>query len=222
MDGIREILDALNARIRSPIFGSIAIMFAVINWKPLFYLLFAEKAVAEKFTFFDANTCAWSIFVFPIVLGIIFAFAAPWIAYLSSRIAEAPTTMRKLLQTNAADKILTEKLTLEQKRNVLVAESAAMLTEAAAKRDEDAQKIDDPKIREDLQKQIDDLRKVAVTHTTPDENTASEIKQLESFLKMYRDERELAQKNNDQAKMEALDSLISQALEKIAKIQWGG
>lgn len=158
MDSIREIFDAISNRIRSPVFGSIAIMFLIINWKPTFYLLFSDVSARSKFIFFDANTTTTSLLAKPVLLGIAFAVVAPWIAYVSSRIAEHPIKLRKLRQITVANETLTAKLTLEQKRNELIEKTAATLTEAATKRDEEFQKIEDPKIKADLQTQIDELR----------------------------------------------------------------
>jgi len=224
MDGIKEILDALNTRIRSPIFGSIAIAFIFTNWKSLFYLAFSNTTVSAKFFYFDANTTVWSLIVIPMVIGLALAIASPWIALFSSQIAEFPTSKRKLLQVDSVHKSLLRKQELEQTRKQILAETEFHLIQAA-KRDEAVQKIGDPKIREGLQKQIDDLREASLTQMPPDENIASEIffrekiKQLESQLKMYRDEREFAHKSNNYARMESLDDMIDQTLKKLEKLQ---
>lgn len=157
MDSLREIFDAMNSRIRSPIFGSIAVMFIIFNWKPLFYLAFAHKPAEEKFQFFDANVTLISGLVAPIALGVLFAIASPWIALFSAWLAEAPTTRRKLRQTKSTDKILTEKLRLDQTRNQLLASEERALIDAA-KRDEEVKEIEDPEIRDELKREIEQLR----------------------------------------------------------------
>jgi hypothetical protein len=224
MDGIKEILDALNTRIRSPIFGSITIAFIFTNWKPLFYLAFSDSTVSTKFTYFDTSTTIWSLIAIPLALGLILAVASPWITLFSSQVAEFPTSKRKLLQVDSIHKSLLRKQELEQTRKQILAETEIGLIKAA-KRDEEIQKIGDPKIRENLQKQIDDLREIAVTVTPPDENPASEIifrekvKQLEYKLKMYRDERDSALKKGDFDRVETLDAVINETIEELTKLQ---
>ena len=158
MESLKEIFDAMNSRVRSPIFGSIAIAFLVINWKPIYYLLFANESVEIRFEFFDANTTLLTTVFWPPVIGIAFAVASSWIAFFSAWIAETPTTKRKLLQTKSADRVLTEKLRLEQTRKkFLAAEEKALIEEA--KRDEEVQEIKDPTAREQLEERLDQMRR---------------------------------------------------------------
>ncbi|MEZ5893067.1 MAG: hypothetical protein R3C58_07980 [Parvularculaceae bacterium] len=157
MDSIREIFDALHARIRSPIFGSIAVFFAILNWKALFFLAFANATASDRIQFFDDHTTYWSTLIFPILGGIAFAIASPWIALFSAWAAEEPTTRRKIRQTKSIDKILTEKMRLEKTRIQFLANEESALIEAA-KRDEEVKEIADPSIRDELRREIQALR----------------------------------------------------------------
>jgi len=157
MDSFKEIFDALNSRVRSPIFGSISIAFIVFNWKALFFLTFANTTASERIHFFDDHTTLWSTLFLPIAIGLAFAIASPWIALFSTWAAEEPTMRRKIRQTKSSDKVLTEKLRLEQTRIQFLATEEKALIEAA-KRDEEVQDIRDDNIRENLQKQIDEVR----------------------------------------------------------------
>jgi hypothetical protein len=56
MDSIKEIFEALNQRIKPPIWGYIFFAFVGVNWKALYYLSFSGKPALMKFNYFDANT----------------------------------------------------------------------------------------------------------------------------------------------------------------------
>jgi hypothetical protein len=89
-DLFKQLFDAASERIRSPFFGSILISFIGFNWRELFYLLFADKPVRARILYFDANTDVWSLFVYPVALGILLALLMPWVSYLGAIVARLP------------------------------------------------------------------------------------------------------------------------------------
>lgn len=211
MDTFREIFDAMNSRIRSPIFGSIAIASAIANWKPLFYLAFAKVPVADRFSFVDEHATFWLGFFWPVVLGFAFAMASPWVALFSAWAAEEPTKRRKIRQTKSADKILTEKLKLEKTRIQFMATEEEAIIDAA-KRDEKVKEISDPEIRGDLQRQIDELRESTRREISKAAPKRPEIdpKQtaLEDTLRILREEREASIKAEDNYRTKQLNDRI--------------
>ena len=56
LDIFKDSAEAWLQRVRSPILGSAALLFFAINWKPIWYLVFADKPVLEKLDYFDTNT----------------------------------------------------------------------------------------------------------------------------------------------------------------------
>jgi hypothetical protein len=91
----KQMLEAAGERIRSPFFGSILLVFFGINWREMFYLLFADKPVRARILYFDANTDVLSLLVYPAVLGIIAALLMPWVAVVGAWFAQQPKAKLK-------------------------------------------------------------------------------------------------------------------------------
>lgn len=158
-----EIFDTFQSRVRSPIFGSIAVAFVIFNWQPLFYLVFENAGATDKFNFFEANTTVKSKYVWPIIAGLIFATSAPWIAFASSWIASKPTLLLRAHQLRQRNETKTLELSLKIQREKQFAEGAAELTKKALERSEKTEEIEDPQTKEDLQKQIEGLRELTLS-----------------------------------------------------------
>ncbi|WDI32274.1 hypothetical protein PUV54_03595 [Hyphococcus flavus] len=103
-----------------------------------------------------------------------FAVIAPWISLFSAFVAEIPTTQRKLRNTRTTDRILTEKLRLEQTRSQFLASEEQALIDAA-KRDEQVDEIEDFKTRQLLQEQIETLRSEAQRNREEQERFFKEL-----------------------------------------------
>lgn len=102
MDFLKDAFDALSQRIRSPFFGSVFLAFVLLNWKPIWYLIFANTSVAQKFLFFDNNTTNWTIYGLPLILGALLSIAWPWLRLLGAWIAVAPTMKLRNMQSDAS------------------------------------------------------------------------------------------------------------------------
>lgn len=81
-DVLKDIFEAANNRIRSPFVGSIIIVFLAVNWRPVFNLLFGETEVLVRIAHFDNVTTWQSLYVWPIVGGVVFALASPWLKHV--------------------------------------------------------------------------------------------------------------------------------------------
>ena len=53
VDFLANLWNAWLQRMRTPFIGSITLSFIAINWQPIWYLLFADKPVSDKFDFFN-------------------------------------------------------------------------------------------------------------------------------------------------------------------------
>lgn len=218
MDSIKEIFDALNSRIRSPIFGSIALAFIAINWKSLYFLVFANTTATARIAYFETHTSFWSAIVFPIVIGTLFAIATPWIALFSTWVAERPTIRRKIRQAQAAENLLRNKLHFEQAREAFQSQQEGAKIEAA-KRDEKVREISDPEIRADLQRQIDELRDKAGPDNTSIENSIDpeavdrnkKIENINETIKSLQEEQEFCRGTENWDRVQEIDQEISDA-----------
>ena len=102
IDFIKESTEAFLQRIRSPIFGSIALSFVLYNWKPIWYLVFAQQPVPIKLAFFDLNTTNASLFWWPVFIGLIFALCSPWIKLVGALLVATPINLLRRLQFDEA------------------------------------------------------------------------------------------------------------------------
>ena len=148
MDSIKEIFDALGQRIKSPVFGYILIAFVACNWKPLYYVFFSGDPALEKFNFFDANTDSWSLYLWPLIFGLLSALVAPWVSNWGAWWATKPTNERRIREVNEAHKIISAKNKWAAERETEKANKEQALIDAA-KRDLEVKEIDDDDVRKD-------------------------------------------------------------------------
>lgn len=167
MDGIKEIFDALSARIKSPILGSILFSYLVINWKPVFYLLFSGENIVNKFTYFEAHTIWYSTFLFPTVFGVLIACLSPWVSYFGAYVVAKPVSLARMLQVEEENKRLLAEQGLAQARNDLLSTQIDEVIDQA-EQFEKVDKIEDAEIRLNLQRQIDDLSESLKEKKEPD------------------------------------------------------
>ncbi|SFO06182.1 hypothetical protein SAMN04487859_114116 [Roseovarius lutimaris] len=152
-DFFKDALKAWEDRIRSPFLGSIGIVFIVCNWKPIFYLLFADKPVRAKFLFVDANTTSATLLWKPIIIGVLLALATPWLKLFGARLAKVPTSLLNDLQGDMASKRRINDFRKSAGEENAKAELEAAQEKrkiAAAQRLEDAKSIGDDDVVEEL------------------------------------------------------------------------
>ena len=155
---MKEIIEAFNARIRSPVFGYFVLALLVINWKPLFFLLVDDTPVSTRIELFEKLTNITSLLVLPIAIGAIAAIVSPWVNYVFLRLCRKPTDLRNAIQAESEHKLLLKKKELEEARSLVLAAKERDLI-SRAKRDEEIGSLADEGARIELQKQIDQLRK---------------------------------------------------------------
>lgn len=124
-------------RIRSPILGSIALTFFCINWRPLWYLVFADQPVAVKFAFFDLNTTSSSLYIYPLVGGLALALLSPWLKWIGAWFAANPIRRLRFLQAVEAQEHKIKRLGLAAKEE----EAKSLLETASSKRIIEAAKV---------------------------------------------------------------------------------
>lgn len=153
MGQVRDFIETLNERVRSPILGSILISFLVINWRPLFYLLLSDQEIETRFAFFDQSTSISTLYVFPVVVGIIIGLVAPWLSYFGSWVASQPVHRQRIMADRFASIRLHEKAKLAQAREY----QQSVLEQSTidrTKRDIEIDNIEDPETREKLRDEI--------------------------------------------------------------------
>lgn len=110
MDIIKDIYEAWGARIKSNVFGSIILAFIAVNWKVLYFIVFADVRVETKFNYFDVNTGLFSLIVFPVAIGLVLALFLPFANQFAHRLVTIPIDKMK-----TRDVALTVKRSYEKK-----------------------------------------------------------------------------------------------------------
>jgi hypothetical protein len=98
IDYFKELVSAANSRVRSPVLGSIVLVFLALNWKEFFYVFFAETSVQVRLSYLEVNTDLWSLFYLPLLVGTTLAVLYPWINLSSSQLAKLPLRALKRMQ----------------------------------------------------------------------------------------------------------------------------
>ncbi|MEJ2001823.1 MAG: hypothetical protein P8X77_10585 [Maritimibacter sp.] len=150
---LKEIMDAMGSRLRSPFFGSIAVVFVISNWKPLFYLVFSSEPVSVRLRFFDLNTDEISLYLLPFGLGMLIAVIAPWLKYAGAIIAAQPTRRLRALHDEEA----IERKIADLGRQARLEEAQAAEENAkerrlieAAKRDREVEDLGDDELEKEI------------------------------------------------------------------------
>ena len=167
---MKEIIQALESRIKSPLSGYFAIAFMLCNWRELFFLLADKGTAIERIEYFTNNTSHETLLWYPLLVSIIYTLAYPWLNLAFLYLCRKPTDLRNTLQANSEHKLLVEKNKLESLRSEYLATAEKSLIDQA-KRDLEIERIEDESIKQNVQSSIDSLR-----NTSPSSLVESEVK----------------------------------------------
>lgn len=170
MEELKEILDSMSTRVKSPFFGYFVFTWAVLNWKAWIYLVFSTADMFDRFTYFEANTTSGTLIWLPTAIAITLTLASTWFRWILLVANTKPTVLRSVQQAKADHQVLQEKLKLEEIRQSFQKTREEGLIEEA-KRDEKISSIRDDGVRQKLQDQIDELREQAKNPVAIDEGT---------------------------------------------------
>lgn len=174
MQYFREIFEELGNRVKSPILGSVFLVFLAINWRVLFVLFFSEQPVEYKLAYFDNNTSPYSLLVLPLVLGVVLGILGPWISLFGSWSASIPIQRQRLMADRMASLRLFEKAKLAKAREMELAVSEQSLIDRAM-RDQEVEEIADENAREKVRDEIKKMREES-------NERASEVNALKAEL----------------------------------------
>ncbi|KPN63718.1 hypothetical protein SAMN04488527_12715 [Aliiroseovarius crassostreae] len=152
-DVLKDLMDAANNRIRSPFLGSILFVFLVVNWRPLFNLLFGDSPVLVRLAHFDNVTTWESLYLWPVVGGVVFALASPWLRYAGAWVAKKPVAHLKQLQDEAAHQHQIadiRRATELEERRAAEEEARERRKIEAAKREKEAEEVGGEELVEQL------------------------------------------------------------------------
>ncbi|WP_295515650.1 hypothetical protein [uncultured Stenotrophomonas sp.] len=154
---MNDILDAVSARIKAPWFGYAVLAFIAFNWRGIFLLATTEGAPLARLAAFDAATSHWTLFGWPLAVGVLATVATPWTRFLFAWLAKKPFGHIDDLQLESEHRRTVRKTELERSRSALLATQEAEIIERA-KRDAEVQKISDADVKERAEAQLEALR----------------------------------------------------------------
>lgn len=155
---MKDIIDEINSRINSPLFGYFTLSLIAINWDPIFYLVVDSGSASERIKYFHHGTNEFSLFVYPFLIASAYSIGYPWLQYLFALIVTKPTELNSSIKAESEHRLLIKKQELEEVRSEILRNAEKELIERA-KRDVELSEIDDKNVREKLQAELDQLRK---------------------------------------------------------------
>jgi len=163
-DFVKEISETLSTRVKSRIFGSVFVVFAIWNWQIFYYFFFAEVPVKEKLNYFN-NEVDFKNYVIPLSIGFLLAYFTPWIQFFGEKMAELPESKRREIKENTRlafkkGKVENERLLLEWKN----LQEKSIVEEAVI--DSEVAKIENSEIREHVEEKIASSREKTSSNST--------------------------------------------------------
>lgn len=181
MDGLRELVEAFSARIKSPIIGSIVLAFVAVNWRAVFFLFFSGEPASDKFVYFTENTTGYSLYVFPVLVGLAFALIVPWINFWGAKAIETPVSKHRSMQLDAAHALAEKKARYAVDMETLTTEYRSALLDRAKVDQEIKEANIDEDVRTDLENKLVEAKASTVTDIVEIEAPLSNISK--HFLK---------------------------------------
>lgn len=201
---MKEILEAIESRIKSPVMGYFMLAFVAVNWKAIFYLVVQEEGVLERIAYFESNTDLTSLLTVPIITSCFISICYPWINYLFLFLCIKPTELKNSLQAQSEHKLLLKKQELEKMRSAILSNAERELIDRA-KRDEELDAIKDKEIKERLKAEIDNLRmergQLVNTDISVSAHDFENPYKLMEIAKDYRDRAEKTPLTNDRSEL---------------------
>lgn len=154
---MKEIIQAVEARIKGPVMGYFGIAVLIFNWQELFFLIVDNGDAASRIKYFVDNTSVKSLLYVPLASAVIYTIVYPWVSVVFLYICQKPTDLINALQAKSEHKTLTVRNDLEKLR----AESLAIQEQSiieSAKRDQQIEEIEDEALKENVKSNIQAVR----------------------------------------------------------------
>ena len=155
---MKDVIDAVSSRIKTPYFGYAVLAFLALNWRGLFLLMTTAGSPQERLAAFDTVTNNYTLLVLPLLAGAVVAASTSWIQYIFEIISRKPSGLIDNLNLEAEHKKTIRQAELEKSRSDLFAVKEKELIDRA-KRDEEVASIEDDYAKVKLAAQIETLRK---------------------------------------------------------------
>jgi len=154
---MKDVLDAVSARIKAPYFGYVLLSFIAINWRAFFVLSLSRGTPQARLSAFDIETSFVSLVAAPLLIGAGITLASPWIRYGVAYLSRKPQHLFDLIQLDSEHEKMLRKTVLERSRSEHFADRENELIDRA-KRDSEIEDIENEELKARLSEQIEALR----------------------------------------------------------------
>jgi hypothetical protein len=151
---MKDIFEAIDSRIKSPVFGYFILSMLALNWQPIFFLLFDDGSVIDRIAYFDEHTSAETLFVLPLIFTALY----PWLQYAFTWINSKPHELKRGLHNTAEHTDIMKKQKLAQERKEYEETLVSGVIERAKTDQQVTEEFEDKETREKVQSEIESIR----------------------------------------------------------------
>ena len=214
---MKDIIDEIDSRIKSPFFGYFIFSLIAFNWEEIFYLIVDISSASKRIEHFHNGTDVYTLLAYPFLVALIYAVAYPWLHYLVMLFSTKPTELKNTLQAESEHLLLIKKNELEKLRSQTLSIKEEELIERA-KRDNELSQIENENIRNNLEEEIEKLRKNrdSLSNSKKQSNSKVNTKYLKEQLELHQNTANKAKNLGNIAllekthkKMQELEAIIS-------------
>jgi hypothetical protein len=218
---LKEVVEAVNNRIKSPYFGYSILAFLTWNWKALFLFATSKADPPLRIAAFEEQTNYFSLFVGPLLVGVLVAAATYWIKLGFELVARKPLGRLDSLALEALHAKTIKQTELEQARSKLFAAKEEELIDRAT-RDAKVEQISDESTKENLSIQLEKLRRerdlLSKRESDIEINSESEVDNLEKLAQSHSNLSELNRQMNHYEEAKEHEKMVLHIREKITKL----
>jgi hypothetical protein len=154
---MKEIFEAVSARIKAPYFGYAVLAFLALNWRAIFLLIVTQATPAARLEAFDKATDPARLYLYPLLVGAAVTVVTPWVRYIFIRISKKPYSLLDGINLEAEHTNNLKKTELERSRAAFFAAKEQALIDQA-KRDAEVRTIGDEQVKKEVVERIETLR----------------------------------------------------------------
>ncbi|MBJ2137507.1 hypothetical protein JEU11_13685 [Paraglaciecola chathamensis] len=154
---MKEVIAAVNDRIKTPYFGYSILAFLALNWRGFFLLMLSKESAEDRIKLFDSQTSILTLLIYPLCIGAVISLTFHWLRYFFARAERKPRELFWHLELEAEHNKNIKQTELEKSRTELFSAREKELVDRA-QTDEKVRGIEDEETKAKLAEQIKELR----------------------------------------------------------------
>jgi len=193
---MKELVETIDSRIKSPIFGYYFFLLFSINWKAFFFLLADNGSVEGRIKFFENTTSIATVIFYPFSIALLLAILHPWISYTLTWFNKKPTKLKNSLLAEGEHEFLIQQTEFKRMRDAVLEIEEEKLITRTKEREGKLSEISDDDLRDNLRNEINELRN-SISEKNNRENYDIDYKTYENLMRLADDQWKRAQDSND-------------------------